>query len=186
VGSSVDDIAGIFLEDLGIQTREEGNYREGEDTVDYLPVQRQDNGLERRSTDIPLSPSSHIRRLTGAEKRIIQEVREAGLVQEATLSLVERSIEMSGEARQRSIMKLLGEVKTLLTLRNLAQAESAELGQIMDAPIKRMIHDHFNDALKKHNMQEELDARLIEDVNKRLQSAQLRRSFWDDVFRRER
>jgi len=26
--SSVDEIAGIFLADLGIQTREEGNYRE--------------------------------------------------------------------------------------------------------------------------------------------------------------
>jgi siroheme synthase (precorrin-2 oxidase/ferrochelatase) len=56
----------------------------------------------------------------------------------------------------------------------------------MDKTVKRMLHDHFNDALRKHNMQEELDARLIEDVNSRLQSAEVRRSFWDDVFRRER
>ena len=184
MGRGLDDIAGIFLRDLGLTHGEEASYREAELMDDYLPERRQDNTLTRLGADTlpPISPQ--VKRLTGAEKRIIQQVREAGLVQEATLSLVERSIEMSGEARARTALNLLSQTQSLLTLRNLARTESPELGEIMDKTVKRMLHDHFNDALRKHNMQEELDARLIEDVNRRLQSSEVRRSFWNGVLGR--
>ena len=181
--SSLDDIAGIFLEDLGITNQEEDSYREGEDMEDYLPVRRQDAELTRTiSSEYPRVRNVPQRRLTRAEKLIIQEIRESELVQEGASHLTESAIEREGQVREHTAITLQGEFQRLLLLKDLAYVQSKELGEIMEPTIKRMIHDRTNDALRKHNLMEEYDSRLIEESYKAREHAAMKRTRWQEIW----
>jgi hypothetical protein len=184
MGNSMDGFEEVFLEDLGLRPMEGQSTKKG-DGVDYLPVARQNTDLARSfSGEYPQARNVPQRRLTRAEKLIIQEIRETELLQEGANYLTEHAMEREGQARARTAFTLHSEFQRLLLLKNLAYAESEELGSIMEPTIKRMIHDRTNDALKKHNLVEEYDSRLIEESYKARENALAKRTFWNDVFGR--
>jgi len=181
MGNGMDGFEDIFLVDLGIRPAE-GQSPKG-DGVDYLPVERQDTDLARSYGEDSLAQNPLQRRLTRAEKLIIQEIRELELVQEGATYLTERAIEREGAAREHTAFTLHSKFQQLLLLKNLAYAESEELGSIMEPTIKRMIHDQTNDALRKHNLMEEADARLIEESYKARERTATKRTRWHEFFR---
>jgi hypothetical protein len=178
----LDEMAGIFLEDLGLEAAEAGG-QEGE-PMNYLPMRRGETGLAGRQDESLPRHRAPDRRLTASEREIQRIVQDTELIGEGLTYLLEGAIERSGDARVHTAMKLREDFKRYLLLKNLSYAESEELGQIMDATVKRMIHDQTNAALLKHNEVEELEAQLIEETYTRSLEAAQKRSVFDDFFRR--
>ena len=177
--SSLDDIAGIFLEDLGITNQEKGSYREGEDMEDYLPVRRQDLGLIRKVEQSPLPVSP---RYTGAEARIIRRGREQALIQDVLTGLVDRSLEKSGQSGRKALARFYGDTEIMFEVKNAAQTK--EHGEVVEALTNRIIHDRAQTIAHLLNMEDKLSARLIEESIERIEHAAEERSFIDSLFRR--
>ena len=182
---SVDDIAGIFLEDLGLSQVEKANYPKGED-VDYLPVRTNAGELARRKeAHTPeLSPyESH--RLTSNQRHIVEQIREGALIQGGIDSLITEAKKRSGKQRLHSIIQLEGELHQMLLIRRLTQAQDEELGKLMGPVINREIHARANGITALDDIAEELYLKDIERTYTDITSEPRRRqTFWDNVLGR--
>ena len=178
--SSVDDIAGIFLEDLGITNREEGNYREGELMDDYLPVQRQDNELLRRSGNIPQSLSTG--RFTAAEARILKRAKVDSLIQDAATELVGRGIEKSMEEARRAVASFFEGTEVMLAIVDAARSDKHRVA--MEHLVDRVISDRGQTVAHSLNMADRQRAQLIEESVVQMTRAANERRFWDNFLGR--
>jgi hypothetical protein len=176
----MDDIAGIFLEDLGITNREEGNYREAELMDDYLPVHRQHVGLERHGAAPPASLSTG--RFTAAEARILKRAKVDSLIQDAATELVGRGIEKSMEEARRAVASFFESTEIMLAIVDAARSEKHRVA--MEHLVDRVIHDRGQTLTHSLNMGDRQRAQLIEESVVQMTRAANERTFWDNVLGR--
>jgi hypothetical protein len=180
VRSSVDDIAGIFLEDLGITNLEEANYREGELMDDYLPAQRQDNELLRRSGNIPQSLPTG--RFTAAEARIFKRAKAEALIQDAATELVGRGIEKSMDEARRAVASYFESTEIMLAIVGAARSDKHRVA--MEHLVDRVMSDRGQTLAHSLNMADRQRAKLIEESVLRMTRAADERRFWDNMLGR--
>jgi hypothetical protein len=179
VRSSLNEIAGTFLEDLGLSIGEEAKNMDGEDMEDYLPVRRQDTGIIRKAEQSPLPFSP---RYTGAEARIIRRGREQALIQDVLTGLVDRSLEKSGQTGRKALSRFYEDTEIIFAVKNAAQTK--EHTDAVEALTHRIIHDRAQTIAHLLNMQDKISAQLIEESSERLKHAAEESSFIDSLFRR--
>ena len=177
---SLDDIAGNFLADLGLETQEKG------EDMDYLPVRTDGGELARRKeAHTPdLSPyESH--RLTSNQRYIVEQFREGALIQGGIDSLITQAKKRSGKQRLDSIIQLEGELHQMLLVKRLTQAQDEELGELLSPVINHEIHARANGITALDDIAEELYIRDIERTYTDITTGPRRRqTFWDNVLGR--
>jgi hypothetical protein len=180
VKNSVEDIAGIFLRDLGLEIEEEG------EDMDYLPVRTDAGRLARRQDEhsSDLSPYEG-RRLTSHQREIIERIREGALIQGGIDSLIREAKELSGAQRLDTVIRLENEFHRMLLLRRLVSAQDEELGKLLEPVINREIHARANGIAALDDIAEELYLQDIERTYTDITNAPRRhQTFWDNVLGR--
>jgi hypothetical protein len=180
VKNSAEDMAGIFLRDLGLEKAEEG------EDVDYLPVRTDGRGLERLQDARPpdLSPYDD-KRPTPQQREIIERIREGALIQGGIDSLIREAKELSGAQRLDTVIRLENEFHRMLLIKRIATAQDEELGKLMEPVINREIHARANGIAALDDIAEELYLKDIERTYTDVTSVPRRRqTFWDNVLRR--
>jgi hypothetical protein len=181
VRSSVDEIAGNFLADLGLEAEEKG------EDMDYLPVRTDGGGIARRQdAQIPdLSPYEGGRRLTPQQREIIERIREGALIQGGIDSLITEAKELSGKQRLETVIRLENEFHQMLLIRRLAEAQDEELGKLLGPAINREIHARANGIAALDDIAEELYLQNIERTYTEItHTPRKRQRFWGNVLGR--
>jgi hypothetical protein len=180
VGRSVDEIAGIFLRDLGLTHGEEGNYREAELMDDYLPAHRQYAEPKRYRAASP-APFSK-RRFTAAEGRILKRAKLESLIQDTATELVGRGIEKSMEEARRAVANFFESTEVMLEIVDAARTDKHRVA--MEHMVDRVISDRGQTLAHSLNMADRQRAKLIEESVVRMTRAADERAFWDNMLGR--
>jgi len=178
--SSLNEIAGNFLADLGLEIEEKG------EDVDYLPVRTDAGELARRKeAHTPdLSPYDGTR-LTTQQRHIVEQIREGALIQGGIDSLITQVKEQSGKQRLETVIRFENELHQMLLIRRLAEAQDEELGKLLGPVINREIHARANGITALDDIAEELYIRDIERTYTDITTGPRRRqTFWDNVLGR--
>jgi len=172
------EMAGIFLQDLGLEAAE-AESQEGA-AMDYLPVQRSEHGLTRpvQATPVPYTPG----RVSQAEERILKRARVDMLIQDAATELVGRGIEKSMDEARRAVATYFESTEIMLAVVDAARTEKHRI--VMEKLVDRLIHDRGQALAHNLRMGDRMRAELTEEGVEHMKRAANERSFWDSVFRR--